>query len=619
MTELEEKIKNFADNYYQGNELISDAEYDALIEQLKKENPNSEILKGVVGTDLKGISKKYKLPHCMNTLAKCADEKEFKEWWDKHPHDDYMVSLKIDGNSQLLEYKNGKFVRSLSRGNGEEGEDTTANVSKIVFPKNIENFNGYIRGEVYLQRSVWSQYFPDTKNPRNCCAGIIKRLDGEGCDKLSFCAYEVFDNDNVVDKTEVSKFKFLEDNGFEVALHEHNLPFEKIVEWKNNLNPNGEIPCDGLVYKQNKVSKEDTERQVPLNMCAFKPNLQIATTILKDISWEMKGRYVSPVAILEPVELEGATITRASLANINIMNSLGVYIGATVFVKRAGLIIPQIEAVLEPKKKAFNIPTTCPACGRNLILNESGMVECINECCPRKVGHRFKKMFKVFGIKGCGDAFVDNLENAGITVEDFLEMCANKNPKCFNTYAGGINGEKIYKQMREVMGKQISAAKFLAIFDEPMLDEKRFLLFGNKTLGDLMFLSCKSKEEIMKFKGIGEEIADAYINFFNKNKEEIAALRQYFTFESVYDIIEENNNGGKKMSMPTICFTGSCAGFTRKELTEKCQGKYDVKDSVTKDLDYLACADPNSGSSKLQKAMKNGTKIISYTELLQSL
>ena len=613
MTELEEKIKNYANNYYQGNELVSDAEYDALIEQLKKENPNSEILKGVVGTDLKGISKKYKLPHCMNTLAKCADEKEFKEWWNKHPHNDYMVSLKIDGNSQLLEYKNGKFVRSLSRGNGEEGEDTTANVSKIDFPKNIENFNGYIRGEVYLPRSVWSQYFSDTKNPRNCCAGIIKRLDGEGCDKLSFCAYEVFDNDNIVDKTEVSKFKFLEDNGFEVALHEHNLSFEKIVEWKNNLNPNGETPCDGLVFKQNKVSKEDTERQIPLEMCAFKPNLQIATTILKDISWEMKGRYVSPVAILEPVELEGTTVQRASLANVNIMNSLGVYIGATVFVKKAGLIIPQIEAVLEPKKKSFNIPTTCPACGRNLIVNESGMVECINECCPRKVGHRFKRLFKVLGIKGCGDAFVDNLENAGITIEDFLEMCANNNPKCFNTYAGGINGEKIYKQMKDTLSKPTSAAAFLATFDVKLFDEKKLNQFGNKSLDELLSLT---RDEILNINGFADTTTDAYLKFIKNYKDEINSLKTYFTFIDTSVKMEERGEKMSKIAGKSFCFTGK-ACRPRNELEQiVVENGGTFKTSVTKGLDYLVTDDQNSGSSKNKKAAELGIPVISSVDFL---
>jgi DNA ligase (NAD+) len=245
------------------------------------------------------------------------------------------------------------------------------------------------------------------------------------------------------------------------------------------------------------------------------------------------------------------------------------------------------------------------------------MVECKNEGCPRKMAHRFRKMFKTFGIKYTGDKFIQNLEDEGVTIEDFLKMCKGNDKKVLNKYSGNSNGEKVYEQMRNI--GPITAAQFLAIFDAPMLDEKRFLLFGNKTLDELMFLSCKSKEEVMKFKGIGEEIADLFLDFFNKNSKEIIALRQYFTFESVYATIEENNGGGKKMSMPTICFTGACPGFTRNELTEKCRGKYDVKDSVTKDLNYLACADPNSGSSKLQKAAKNGTKIISYTELLQSL
>ena len=617
MTELEIKIKEYADNYYAGNEQISDAEYDALIVKLKKENPNSELLKGVVGTDLKGITKKYKLPHCMNTLAKCANEKEFKEWWEKHPHDDIMVSLKLDGNSQLLEYKNGIFVRSLSRGNGEEGEDTTNNISKINFPHNIDSsFNGYIRGEVYLRRSVWEKQFPDTKNPRNACAGIVKRLDCKGMEYLSFGAYEVFDDDKKVDRTEADKFSFLEKNGFEVAEHELNLTFEKIVEWKDLINPNGEIPCDGIVIKQNKTNDTDTERQIPLNMCAFKPNLQIAMTTLKDISWEMKGRYVAPVAILEPVELEGTTVQRASLANTNIMNDLGIYIGADVYVKKAGLIIPQIISVIVPKKNSYKIPTVCPACGGKLIVNDSGMVECPNETCPRKVGHRFKRLFKVLGIKGCGDAFVDNLENAGITIEDFLEMCSNDNKKIFNKYAGGINGEKIYVQMKTAMATPISAAAFLATFDVKLFDEKKLNQMGNKSLDEMLHFT---RDEILNINGFADTTTDAYLKFIKTYKDEINALRTYFTFIDTSAKIEVK--GEKKMSK--ICFTGACVvngkKYTRNQLIEIAEGKYEIMDSVTSTTDILVCADPCSGSTKLQKAAKNGTKIISYEDFLANL
>ena len=619
MTELEEQIKKYANAYYQGEELISDTEYDLLIAKLKAEQPTSELLKGPVGSDVKSATKKIKLPITMGTLDKCNSDEQMEVWLDKHPHDDILWETKCDGNGQCLVYETGNINQTISRGDGEYGEDTTTNITKIPnIPHKLNvPFNGEIRGEVVMLRSTFEKYFPNGKNPRNQCAGIVKRLDGKDMDKLTFIAYDVFDHDGIVDKTEVSKLQFLMDNGFQVPEWGVNPSLEELIKIKNSINPNGEMPCDGIVIKQNKVDKADLARHTPMNNVAFKPNLQSAMTTIKKIVWQLKGRKFSPVAITEPVELEGTTVDRASLSNVNIMNSLGVYEGAEVIMSKHGMIIPQVDMVINPKKDSFEVPTICPVCGGEVVVDDSGIPECVNEACPRKVGHRFKKMFKVFGIKGAGDSFISKIEDAGITVEDFLKMCKGTDKTILNDYAGGVNGEKVYEQMRNI--GPITAAQFLAIFDEPMLDEKRFKLFGNKTLGDLIFLSCKSKKEITSFKGIGDEIADVYINFFNKNKEEIAALKQYFTFESVYATIEENNGGGEKMSMPTICFTGTCPGYTRSQLTELCQGHFDVKDTVVKGLDYLACADPNSGTSKLQKAAKNGTKIISYTELLEKV
>ena len=620
MTELEEQIKKYADAYYQGEELISDTEYDLLIAKLKTEQPDSELLKGPVGSDVKSATKKIKLPIMMGTLDKCNTDEQMEVWLDKHPHDDILWETKCDGNGQCLVYETGDINQTISRGDGEYGEDTTINITKIPnIPHKLNvPFNGEIRGEVVMLRSTFEEYFPNGKNPRNQCAGIVKRLDGKDMDKLTFIAYDVFDHDGIVDKTEVSKLQFLMDNGFQVPEWGVNPSLEELIKIKNSINPNGEMPCDGIVIKQNKVDKADLARHTPMNNVAFKPNLQSAMTTIKKIIWQLKGRKFAPVAITEPVELEGTTVDRASLSNVNIMNSLGVYEGAEVIMSKHGMIIPQVDMVINPKKDSFEVPAVCPVCGGEIVVNDSGIPECVNEACPRKVAHRFKKMFKVFGIKGAGDSFISKVEDAGITVEDFLKMCKGTDKTILNDYAGGVNGEKIYAQMREVTGIQISAAQFLATFDAPLLDEKRFLMFGEKTLDELMALSMR-KDALMSFKGIGEDIADAYMAFFEKNKYEIFNLRQYFTFQSVYDKIEIENNGGEKMSMPTICFTGACPGFTRSELAKKCQGKYDVKDSVTKDLDYLACADPNSGSSKLQKAAKNGTKIISYTELLQSL
>ena len=625
MTELEEKIKELANAYYQGQELVPDSEYDALIKVLKEKQPDSELLKrGVIGSDVKGISKKYKLEITMGTLEKCNSDEELKDWMKKHPHDDIVAELKIDGNGQYLRFENGKLAHIRSRGDGEYGEDSTDNVKKVPnIPHNIDkSFSGKIRGEVFMLRSVFDKDFSkDNKNPRNTAAGIVKRLDGKDMDKLFFIAYDVFDDNDVVDKTEIGKLEFLEKNGFSIPEYLVNPTIEELIAWKNKLNPNGEIPCDGIVIKQNKVNKDDLMRLTPMNNVAFKPNLQVGATEMIDIEWSMKGRFVSPVAILAPVELEGTTVQRASLSNLNIMRELGAEIGDTVLVEKRGLIIPKVVGVAEShhvKGAVWNwkVPIHCPACGSLLMENENGSLECVEESCPRKIAHRLKKFAKIFDIKYIGDSFVENVEEAGITFEDFLKMASGDDKTVFNKYSGGANGTKVYDQVKNVLGSQISAAQFLATFDAPMLDEKRFLLFGEKTLDELIRLSM-DKEKLLSYKGIGEEIANVYMKFFDNNQDEIFALRQYFTFQSVYTKIK--TEGEKKMSKiagKSFCFTGK-ACKPRKELQEIVTKNGGInKDSVVKGLDYLVTDDTESGSTKNKKAKELGIPVISSVDFL---
>lgn len=347
MTKVEEKIKKYADNYYSGNEQISDAEYDALIEQLKKEQPNSSLLNTVVGDELKGIEKKYKLPITMGTLLKCMSNEEFSSWWSKRAKNtDVVCELKVDGAGTLLEYKNGKFNFAYSRGDSVYGLDLTDKVKKMKgFVNEIEGFSGYIRGEAVIKENDFKQYFSDMKNGRNACAGILGRKGNKDCEHISLVVYDVFDDNNIVDKTEIDKVKFLQDNGFETPLWWAGAQEFDVIEFKDHLNDyinQVGYACDGIVIKQNKVDKEDLMRKTPLNNCALKPKLDVAITKIKDIIWQLKGRYFSPVAILEPVELCGATITKASLANANIMTELGVEIGDDVEIVRSGEVIPKI-------------------------------------------------------------------------------------------------------------------------------------------------------------------------------------------------------------------------------------------------------------------------------------
>lgn len=614
MTELELEIKKYADAYYQGNELISDSDYDALIAKLKKEQPDSELLSKVVGSDLKGVSSKYKLDATMGTLDKCNTDAEMAEWWNKHPHTDLIAELKIDGNGQLLTYKNGQLAYVRSRGDGEYGDDTTVNVKRVQgIPLQLGvAFNGSIRGEVVMYRSTFDKYFSEGKNPRNMAAGIIKRLDGSDCDKLNFIAYDLFDNDNIYDQSEDAKLKFIQENGFQIPRYEINPTLESLKAWKDSLDPNGEIPCDGIVIKQNKVNKEDLMRHTPLNNVAYKPNCQSAVTTVKKIVWQLRGKFFGPVAEVEPVELEGTTVSRASLSNVNIMNELGVYEGAEVIMTKHGLIIPQVDKVLHPKQNAFEIPSQCPVCGGEVVVNDSGIPVCMNPQCPKKVGHRYARFFKVFDVKGAGEAFLKNLEDISLPVEDFLAMCMGDDKTILNQYAGGINGEKIYAQMREAIAQPITAAQFLATFDLKLFDEKKLGQLGNKTLDDILSLRY---DDIIAIDGFADTTANALLDFLASYAEEIANLRKYFTFKSVEEMAADAPLTGG----PSVCFTGACPGYSRSELSAMAAGKYTVKDAVTKDLDILVCADPNSGSSKLVKAAKNGTKLMSYEAFLETL
>lgn len=614
MTELEKKIKAYADAYYSGEELISDAEYDALLKQLRKENPDSEFLKGeILGDELKGISKKYKLPITMGSLSKCNTDEEMIEWWNKHPHDDLVAELKIDGNSQCLIYKSGKLVQTLSRGNGVYGEDTTAKLKLVqgVVHEMQYPFTGEIRGEVVMYRSTFDKHFKDTgkKNPRNAAAGIIGRLDGSDCDKLSFIAYDVFDSENRVDVTEIKKLKFLEENDFTVPEFKLRPTFEELLDWKNSIRNDSELPCDGIVIKQNQVNKSDLARLTPQNNVAFKPNLQVAITTAKEIKWQMRGSLMSPLVYVEPVELEGTTVTKASVANVNVMKKMGIYVGAKVAISKHGMIIPHIDNVLDPKPDAFDIPTICPTCGSTLVLNSSGFPECKNEDCSRKLAHKYGRMFAVLGIKNAGPAFIEALEEEGVTYSEFFKMVESGNADVLNKYAGGINGEKVLAQMKTACKSPITPAKYLAIFDYHGLGEKQFDKLGTRSLKEILKLSATELREI---KGIGGETANAIIDFFDKDMSEILEISKYFVIEAK----EIPADTGDK---PTVCFTGACPGYTRSELAELAAAKYTVLGAVTKDLQMLVCADPNSGSSKLRKAAQNGTKVISYDEFLSDL
>lgn len=614
MTELELKIQMAANAYYKdGSSQYTDEEFDEMMEELRDTQPDSELLKNGVQEELKGVSKKYKLEHTMGTLAKCMDEDSFRKMWNTHcKGKDVVIQKKIDGAGVLLHYENGKLVQALSRGNTEYGEDLTENISKIQgeYPVvlNIEGFTGYIRGEFFMLRSVFNEHFKDSaKNPRNMAAGIIKRKDGTDCDKLSFIAYDLWDG--IHDKTELDKLDFLKEAGFKTPMWWASPSVEDVIELRNILKTDDEIPIDGLVIKQNIVDQDDLTRRTPMHNFAFKPSPSIRITKVKDIIWQLAGSYFAPVAIIEPVELCGTTVERASLANVNIMNELGIYVGASVAVKKAGEIIPSVvEVVSEKKKNAFEIPTTCPVCGGEVVVNDSGIPTCVNKDCPRKTSHRFAKLFDVLGVKGAGDAFISNMETNNISVLDFFEMIARKDVAKLNEFAGGINGEKIFKQMQKALSKPISTSKFLATFDYKGFDEKKLKLI-DKSLEEMFNLTIK---DLIKIDGYAEKTAEMFVSFMKEYKEEIEELKHYF-------IIEDNKLVGGCLNGLSFCFTGAaCKPRAELQYLVEENGGI-VKSGVAKGLSYLVTDDTESGSSKNVKAKQLGIPVISSIAFLKMI
>lgn len=275
------------------------------------------------------------------------------------------------------------------------------------------------------------------------------------------------------------------------------------------------------------------------------------------------------------------------------------------------MIIPQIDAVVEPKENAFEIPTTCPACGQTLVLRDTGTFpECKNPDCSRKVAHKYARLFGTLDIRGAGTAFVTALEEAGISYKEFFKMLKDGPSDVLNEFAGSINGEKIFIQLNSKLKDPITPAKFLSLFDYQGLSEGQFNKLGSdKTLKELL----KMKEtDLASIKGVGPETASKFFDFFNKNMEEILSISRYFNIQLA---APEATSSDK----PTVCFTGACPGYTRSQLSDIAKAKYTVVGAVTKDLQILVCADPNSGSGKLKAAAKNGTKVISYDEFLATL
>lgn len=349
--EIIEKLQAARKAYYNsGDVLMTDAEYDLLEDELRKIDPDNEFFNGV-GEDSDSGFPKAKHTILMGSQAKANTVEEVRKWLAKQTSDQFLVEPKNDGISLELNYENGKLVSAITRGNGFIGDNVIENAKKMkgVLHTIDASMTCAVRGEVLLFHEDKDEYFPEMKNCRNAASGIFKRLDGAGSEHLTLVTYDIqYVDENKKFEKEIDKIDLLKKLGFEVVEADvlTKPTAEQLMAKMNEFTIDKDFgfDIDGVVVKSNKVDNGDLRNEIrPKTQIAIKPSLKEYKTTLRDIEWSMTNSKLTPVAIFDGVEIDGATCKRASLANVRMLEDLDLDIGCEVIISRRNMIMPHIE------------------------------------------------------------------------------------------------------------------------------------------------------------------------------------------------------------------------------------------------------------------------------------
>lgn len=352
--ELEKIILEAQEAYYNDTPIMDDAEFDSLWDELKKLDPTNKILTAQIGEDhLEGFQKAEHLM-TMGSQSKANTIEEMQKFFNDTPKaDKYLAEFKMDGLSLELQYKNGIFQKAITRGDGYVGDDVTQNVLKMNFVvKELKDktFTGPIRGETLLSRKNKEEFYNEMKNCRNAASGILKRLDGTGAEHLDVVVYEVQRLDGQSFGTQENAIKWMKDQGFKVVetklFEKSNNIAKEAIEYLDEVFEQFEeleYDIDGIVWKQNEIDLDDLKELRPSTQIALKPKRTIVKTKLLNIEWNCHNGTYTPIAILEPIDILGSTVQRASLSNLRNILNLGIEIGDTVLICKRGEIIPHVE------------------------------------------------------------------------------------------------------------------------------------------------------------------------------------------------------------------------------------------------------------------------------------
>ncbi len=617
--QLENLILYHKRKYYDGEPEISDAEYDSIEDKLRKNDPDNPVL-FVVGTTSDG-SVSHDPP--MLSCQKAKTVEKIISWAENRP---LMIGYKIDGLSLKIVYQDTKLTQAATRGSGIKGDDVTLNILKIqAIPKTVSFKNRVeIRGELYMKISEFNKInvslSDDEKysNPRNLAAGTAKQKDARKMEgrMLNFMAFELLgwnDDATIEEKSSILKSWQFETSDFlkldtpnfeEISTH-----FNRIETERDNL----DFEIDGLVFKYNLASDRETVGATdhhPRWQIALKFESKGKSTKLNAITWQVgRTSVLIPVAELEPVEISGALISRATMHNADFLINLGAKPGDLVYVERSGEVIPKIIRVTTKNSTGkVKLPDKCPSCGAKTM--KSGVhILCTGDSCRGRDIQEINSWIRKTAIDGIGGKSLEKLYDSGL-VKHYSDLYALTEDQLIKLL--GKNGAKILTSINGT--RDLPFRLFLA----GLGIEKLGRTMGKKLANSFCSfdeLKEASMDDLMKLEGISDITARFIFEGIRQTKryEKLFKNGLIIIYPEKKKIIADRKQTKMVKSMK-IYITGKVEGITKQELRDMMEEKGITWGSgVSKSMDYLVLAE-NAGEKRQEQAKALGVKMIPWVE-----
>jgi DNA ligase (NAD+) len=625
--ELEGEVSKHFGLYHSGASEIPDWQYDLLIDRLKELKPNSNVLYEI---GIKSSDSRVRHAIKMLSLDKLKSIDDVGDWLNRKQIDEVICEIKLDGVSIDLEYSNGDLYRASTRGDGNFGEDVTRHFKLASVPQHISELRRYasvhIRGEAVITKSIFAEHFAsEYSNPRNTVAGVIRKLETDKSHLVAFYAYSMMIDGFPVTSQESIR-EFIKTIGFKVpegvvaySLGEIVSFYTDVVAKRNEI----DVDIDGIVVKANQLVQQkklgDGHKSPHWAFC-MKFEAKGAETILERVINQV-GRTgeITPVAIVEPVEIDRVTITRINLYNYDYIYKLALNPGDKVLVIRANDVIPRIESnVSAPPdaKSAIEIPKKCPECDSVLkAAAGSPVLYCTNRAaCPAQTIGKIKQYVKVHRILGLGDGILQAMikDNLVTSPADLYTLNAAQISSLY-VGEGRVGDSRAKSIIAEIAtSKTQELSKFIEGLCLPLVAESKARdIAAHFKFFDKFSDALHSPYDVLCYRfsavdGVGSEITDRIYFGLDRIKKDIAGLLKFIT---VHDF-DSGDQTDMKLGGISVSVTGTLSDMKRNEFQKFIEDNGGVfHKSPKKNTDFLVTgADP--GVSKLKAAEKNNTRIM---------